>query len=65
MKQFVFLYPIPEIIDFEIERGMRGFREESKEKEFLRRLKEAKFKEKKEAIRQEALQALRLEFREV
>jgi len=64
MKQFVFLYPIPEIIDFEIKRGVYGFRNENKEKEFLQRLEEAKSEDEKESIRQEVLQASISEFRD-
>ncbi len=64
MKQFVFLYPIPQIIDFEIERGAYGFRDENKEKEFLERLREVKSEDEKILLRQEALQAAKSEFRD-
>jgi hypothetical protein len=65
MKQFVFLYPIPEIIDFEIEQGAYGFRDEDREKEFLQRLKKAKSEDEKESIRQKTLQVIKSEFRVV
>jgi len=65
MKQFLFLYPIPEIISFEINKGMYSFRDQKKDQEFLGRLNEAKLEVEKEAIRQKALQAARSEFRTV
>lgn len=65
MKQFVFLYPIPEIIDFEIERKMPTFMSQEKEREVLKRLEKAKSGRKREKIKQEVLEEIRLEFRAV
>lgn len=61
------LYPIPEIMNFEIERGMYGFYDDSakKEKEFLKKLGEAKSESEKETIRKEAIQELKKEFGEI
>ncbi len=63
MKQFLFLYPIHQYIDQEIKKGAHIIRDENKEKEFLKRLNQATSEHEKEVIRQEALQAIRLEFR--
>lgn len=65
MKQFVFLYPTLEVIDFEIDRGVRCVHDDDKEQEFLQRLSEAKSKEEEETIRQEVLQEVKSEFRSV
>ncbi len=61
-KQFVFLYPIPEFINSEIEQGM-CFLDSNKETEFAQKLKKAKSEDEKTSIRQLALQDLRLKFR--
>jgi len=63
MKHFIFLYPIPEIIDFEIQRGAYGSIDESKENESLKRLKEARSEDEEESIKENALQASLSEFR--
>lgn len=63
-KQFIFLYPIPEIINLEIERWAGSFTREDKEKEFLQKLSRAKSKKEEELIRQEARKELISEFKE-
>lgn len=64
MKKLVCLYPIPEIMDFEIERGMRGFyrSDEAKEREFLKKWNEAESELEKKAIRKEALKELKKDY---
>jgi hypothetical protein len=62
VKQFIFLYPIPDYINFEIKRGAYGFRSK-REKEFLAKLKKASSDEEKEAVREEAIQVIQSEFK--
>lgn len=64
MKKFVFLYPITEYIDFEIDRGMRAFHYEDSYNEFLCRIEEVETEEEKEAIRKEAIQEIKKEYGE-
>jgi len=63
MNSFVFLYPIQEIIDFEINQGMYMVRDEEKDKKFILDLKGAKSEEEENIIRRKALQEVRAEFR--
>lgn len=65
MKQFVFLYPIPEIIDFEIERGAYGFIDDKTGSKLLEKLKEAKSEQEKEMIGREILQLSKRVFRKL
>src|SRR3989344_4591234 len=66
MKPFVFLYPISEIIDFEVERGMYTVIDDfDKEQDSLKKFEEAKTEYEKEAVKNESLQKLKLYFRKV
>ncbi len=51
MKQFVFLYPIPEYINSQINNGASYFDCGNKKNEFLGRLKKARSNEDREAIK--------------
>jgi len=63
MKQFIFMYPIPEIIDYEVKKGAYGSRET--EKEFLERMDAADSDEEREEIRKEAVAHIRAEYRKL
>lgn len=65
MKQFLFLYPISEIINFEIEKGSYNYFNPKKEKEFSEKLKKANSENEKNEIRKNALIELKEEFREI
>lgn len=66
-KQFVFLYPIPEIIDCETKQSAQRFRDrtEKEQKEFMLRLESAKSETERETIIQKALQTTVSRFREI
>ena len=56
MDQFLFLYPIPEILDFEIEKGGMVFDKFSRYDELLKRKKSTNDKVEQEKIVQEAIE---------
>ena len=63
MKSFVFLYPIPEIIDSEIKHGSYGFLERNRYEDFSRRIEKAGSWEEKEKIKHKFLKECELSFR--
>src|SRR3989344_4222643 len=68
-KQFLFLYPIDEYFDVEIENGALGYSFKQtfpdKEKDFARRIKEAKTERKRQDIRNEAISLMKNRFRPI
>ncbi|MCJ7817037.1 MAG: hypothetical protein MUP55_04230 [Candidatus Aenigmarchaeota archaeon] len=63
MKSFIFMYPIPEIIDHEIRTGSYGFGGKPFEQKFLGRFNRANTEKEKEEIRQEFIKYVETEFR--
>jgi len=68
-KQFLFLYPIDEYFDVEIENGALGYSFKQtfpdKEIDFARRIKEVKTERKRQALRREAISLMKNIFRPI